>query len=164
MTVADLSNAGVIRGTKVLHDVRAGLDVGQEREQNAGVEALPDPEVDLHKDRSRDDKCLVARLDERSTREVMLVRTIERRADRARVEDQGQPWGSGRSAAVGRAVSVERELPTPRLRGIGRARATCSSSASRTMVAIDTCRSDAISRSRLWSPSGIMSVVRCMTR
>ena len=38
--VADLPNARVVRRMEVLHGVRAGLDVGQEREQNARIEEL----------------------------------------------------------------------------------------------------------------------------
>ena len=119
VSIAQLPNSGVIGGLKIFDRIRAVLDVGNERDEDAGVEALVDPVVDLPQDRGRNHAHLVGRLDQRPASAVIRVCPVEGGIQRARVENQRHSRGSGRSTAVRLAVPVEPEAPRPRLRGIG---------------------------------------------
>ena len=71
------------------------------------------------------------------------------------VEDQRHARGPGRSSADLRVVSRAPDEPTPRLRGGGRQRASFSSIASRTIVALETPRSAASRHNRARGSAGI---------
>lgn len=160
--VAHLAGAPIIIALQVLHSVSASIDVIQQRNQNAWMQSLVDPVVDLDQDQRRDDEWLGCLLHKFPAASVGSIVSVQRRVQRTGIQDQRHERGCGRSSPARWAVSAWPEAPNPRLRGRGRWLASLSSSASRINSAMDVPRSAAICRRRLIRWSGVTMVVRCM--
>lgn len=159
---AELTNAKKVLWKKILDDVRTIGDIVKQRDKGSWSHSLLDPIIDFDQNRSGYDKRFSRRFDELSTSVMIGVVLIQRRVQRAGVEDQRHDRGTGRSTVERIEVSECPDAPIPRLRGLGRDLSAFSSIASRITVASDTPLSSASRRNRSSSSSGATIVVLCI--
>ena len=142
VTVHELPHTGHVVVTEVLQPVGARLDVAQQRHHGSGSQTSGAQVVHLRQHGLRNDKRFASIFNHAATSQMVSIVPIERRVERARVEDQRHVRGGCRSEASVLAASLGPcdDAPAPRLVGAGANVSALSSSASLTTWANETPR------------------------
>ncbi len=96
IAIHQLADSGVVSQQQVHHDIRTSLHVTHQSEHRRRAHPLRDEVVELGQNRARDHQSLVALLDQTTAASVVTISAVQRRVERAGVEDQRHVRGGWR--------------------------------------------------------------------